>query len=60
MTATIEQMSEAFTEWDRRYREDPEAFENEAKRLLQGSPKTYGDACGPYFNKILKEIQSKT
>lgn len=55
-TYTPEQFATAFTEWDRRYREDPEAFENEAKRLLKGNPDTYGEACAPYFCAILDQI----
>ena len=30
-------LAAAFTEWDRRYREEPERFEAEARRLLHGS-----------------------
>jgi hypothetical protein len=45
----------AFTEWDRRYREEPERFEAESVRLLKGTPETYGDAAAPYFARILDE-----
>jgi hypothetical protein len=45
----------AFTEWDRRYREEPERFTAEAVRLLTGTPETYGDAVAPYFVAILDE-----
>ena len=47
----------AFTEWDRRYREEPERFESEAARLLKGTPQTYGEACGPYFLKIISDLR---
>ena len=57
ITATLQQLSEVFTEWDRRYREDPEKFMSEALRLLKETPKTYGDACAPYLVKILKELR---
>lgn len=57
--ATIEQMAEAFTEWDRRYRENPEQFQSEAEHLLKDTPETYGQACAPYFLKILSEIQAR-
>jgi hypothetical protein len=53
MVATKEQIAAAFTEWDRRYREEPERFMNEARRLLTTTPKDYGDACAPYFIAIL-------
>ncbi len=59
ITATIEQFCAAFTEWDRRYREEPDRFMNEAKRLLTEDAKTYGDACGPYFAQILAELSLK-
>jgi len=59
VTATTEQICAAFTEWDRRYREDPEAFENEATRLLKKTPKDYGEACTPYFCQILREVKIK-
>jgi hypothetical protein len=46
----------AFTEWERRYREEPERFQSEAEKLLKETPKTYGDACAPYFMTILDEL----
>lgn len=55
VTVTPTELRAAFTEWDRRYRENPEAFEAEATRLLKGTPETYGDACAPYFLAILAE-----
>jgi hypothetical protein len=59
MNATKLEIQSAFTEWDRRYREDPEAFMNEAARLLNKNEtaETYGEAATPYFLWILKEIQ---
>lgn len=54
-------LASAFTEWDRRYRADPEKFSSEALRLLKGDPESYGEACAPYFMEILREIkQAKT
>lgn len=47
----------AFTEWDRRYREEPERFELEAARLLRGTPESYGEECAPYFAQILEETR---
>lgn len=52
---TVETLAAAFTEWDRRYREDPDRFESEAHRLLKTTPETYGDACAPYLLAILDE-----
>jgi len=48
----------AFTEWDRRFREEPERFQSEAVRLLKETPKTYGDACAPYLLKLLGEVEN--
>lgn len=53
---TIEQIAAAFTEWDRRYREEPERFMSEAEHLLRHTPQTYGEACAPYFAEILRAI----
>lgn len=54
MRVTQEQMAAAFTEWERRYREEPEAFLDEQEKLSE-SPESYGEACAPYFTKILSE-----
>ena len=48
--------SVAFTEWERRDRENPEAFMNEVQRLLGNTPETYGDACAAYFEALLNEL----
>lgn len=52
-TFTERGLAQAFTEWDRRYREEPERFQNEVERLLRGTPETYGEACAPYLLSIL-------
>ena len=57
MKAQIREIQDAFTEWDRRYREEPELFESEATRLLKGTPKTYGESAAPYFVEILGQVQ---
>lgn len=56
MKYTIEQLAAAFTEWDRRYRENPEEFMSQAVHLLKCDAKTYGDAAAPYFDKICQEL----
>jgi len=56
VTATQKELAAAFTEWDRRYREDPDRFMSEAKHLLKGTPKTYGEACAPYLIALLAGI----
>jgi hypothetical protein len=55
--ATQKQIAAAFSEWDRRYRKEPERFQSEAAHLLRDTPKTYGDACAPYFLDILSDVQ---
>jgi len=57
MKAKLSEIEAAFTEWDRRYREEPERFESEAAHLLKGTPETYGEAAAPYFVKILEQVQ---
>lgn len=52
---TESDLAAAFTEWDRRYREEPERFKSEAEHLLKDTAETYGDACAPYLLSILDE-----
>ena len=51
------ELAEAFTEWDRRYREEPERFQSEAEHLLKETPESYGEACAPYLLHILDELR---
>ena len=53
IVTTQEELAAAFTEWDRRYREEPGRFEAEAERMLRGTPETYGEACAPYLIALL-------
>jgi hypothetical protein len=55
ITCTAAEMAAAFTEWERRYREEPERFMSESERLLRQTPETYGEACAPYFLRLLTE-----
>ncbi len=50
-----ENIAKAFTEWERRYREEPDRFQSDSERLSE-SPETYGDVCALYFLEILKEV----
>ena len=52
---TENELAAAFTEWDRRYREEPNRFMSEAEHLLKSDPETYGEACAPYLLSILEE-----
>lgn len=53
---TTTQLEKAFTEWDRRYRENPESFWNEVRHLLKETPESYGKACAAYLLKLLEEV----
>lgn len=46
----------AFTEWDRRYREDPAEFMSAVEHLLGHTAATYGEACSAYFVKVLTDL----
>jgi|WetSurMetagenome_2_1015567.scaffolds.fasta_scaffold1866422_2 hypothetical protein len=46
----------AFTEWDLRYRNNPEEFMDTATHLLKESPYSYGKVCAEYFVQLLKDI----
>lgn len=48
------ELAAAFTEWDRRYREEPERFMSEAEHLLKSNPRDYGEACAPYLIALLE------
>ena len=52
---TLPELAEAFTEWERRYREDPDRFYSEGHKLLKETPRSYGEACAPYLAAILAE-----
>lgn len=49
-------LAAAFTEWERRYREEPDRFMSESQKLLEETPETYGEACAPYLLKIITEL----
>lgn len=55
ISVTESELAAAFSEWDRRYREEPDRFMSEAEHLLRETPETYGDACAPYLLAILAE-----
>lgn len=59
ISGSLTEIAEAFTEWERRFREDPESYMSEAAKLLKETPETYGQACAPYFALILGEVQKK-
>jgi hypothetical protein len=58
IVATQDAIARAFTEWDRRYRKNPEEFMSQVRHLLKETPRTYGEACAPYFVQLLGELQA--
>lgn len=58
ISMTQDECARAFTEWERRYREDPYRFQSEAVRLLKGTPQSYGELCAPYFLSIIAELNT--
>lgn len=51
---TTKAYEKAFTEWDRRYREDPERFDSDMMRITRGQTMMeYGEACASYFEELL-------
>jgi hypothetical protein len=44
---------EAFAEWERRYREEPERFMSECQKLMKQTPSSYGVLAAEYFVHIL-------
>jgi hypothetical protein len=57
ITCTPEDMAAAFTEWERRYREEPDRFMDELA-LVEAGPEGYGSACAPYFLQLLEEVKA--
>lgn len=53
VTTNEKALAAAFTEWDRRFREEPERFQSEATRVLRETPESYGEACAPYLIALL-------
>jgi hypothetical protein len=54
---TESELSAVFTEWDRRYREEPDRFMSEVQHLLHETPWSYGAACAAYFEQLATELR---
>lgn len=52
VVATEEELAAAFTEWLRRYHEEPERFADE----YPDDEEDYGTGCAAYFVKLLGEL----
>lgn len=59
ITVTEQDLAKAFTEWDRRFRENPASFMSQAENLLKQTAETYGDAATPYFVQLITEVQGQ-
>lgn len=53
---SIKELEKIFTEWDRRYRNNPGEFQSIVDHLLKETPCSYGKACALYFEKLSKEV----
>lgn len=54
-----DQIAAALTEWERRFREEPEKFQSDNERLAE-SPETYGEGAAKYLIEILGEQRETT
>lgn len=53
-TLTQDEIEDAFTEWECRFRADPDAFFSAQERMHGGMhPRTYGELATPYFLSIV-------
>jgi hypothetical protein len=57
-TVHLDDVAKVFEEWDRRWRENPQEFMDLVTHLTKDTPLSYGQACAPYFFKLLEEIQA--
>lgn len=56
---TTEQVKAAFTEWHRRWVEDPGAFWSEQESLATDAD-SYGGAATPYFLSVLADVRAQS
>jgi hypothetical protein len=54
ITTTEAKLAAAFTEWERRYRDEPERFQSETERIAQ-QVETIGGLQAAYLLQILAE-----
>jgi hypothetical protein len=58
MNATKDELAVLFTEWERRYREEPARFMSDVERFTQWMPTTYGELCAAYLLLLVEELQA--
>ncbi len=54
MNCTHNQLAAAFTEWERRYRDEPARFQSDTERIAQQA-ETIGELQATYLLEILAE-----
>lgn len=55
MNYSKKEIVKTFTEWERRYREEPSKFESDFERLSKDC-EDYGEGAANYFCSLIKEI----
>ena len=56
----VAEMVDVFTEWDRRYRENPRGFRSDVERFLAGETiEEYGQSATQTFLMFFEELQAK-
>ena len=53
---STDQEAQIFSEWDRRWRENPEWFMDQAVHLLKGTAVEYGPEAAAYFDSLAREL----
>lgn len=56
MNLDEEKLAHLFTEWDERYRKNPDKYWNEVDHLLHNTPYSYGVACARYFKELYEDF----
>jgi hypothetical protein len=60
MRVTVEELSAAFTPWDKGYREKPEEFTNMVDHLLRSTPEEYGPQATACLEAYVKRIRKES
>ena len=52
---SLQDLEDAFCEWDRRFSEDKNQFDHDMELLRNIAPKRYGLVCALYLMKLVEE-----
>jgi hypothetical protein len=58
MHITEFELADIFEEWERKYRENPDAFMGDEERRAE-NPQTYGELCAAFFLKVRTGLLEK-